>query len=64
MTWGSLFRGDGLLLSNVTIERAAAELFECQNCHRTMHLTVHGRCSVCNSESVLPAAKLQGELYP
>jgi len=59
MAWGSLFRGDGLLLSNVPIEQVAAELFECQNCYRTMHLTVHGRCSACNSESVLPAPKLE-----
>jgi hypothetical protein len=62
MTWGSLFRGNGLLLANVDIEHAAGELFECQSCHRTMHLTIHGRCSVCNSDAVLPTAKLQGDL--
>lgn len=39
---------------------AESECFSCRNCFKVGPLTIHGRCSTCDSEAVQPVVVLEG----
>lgn len=41
------------------LHQASLELWECRNCHSTLPLSIHGKCSSCGSDAVISVAAIR-----